>query len=204
MTGKIKLVHSGGNSVSLAVPTSNPSSSEVAFKLPQADGSANQVLKTDGSGNLAFATVGVTTASGTMTIRIENNANGDNSTGVQSTTVVTGRYCQVGDMVHCSFDTGNIQKPGSIGGGLTVFTGAFPVTRDSNWVMVGIAQAVNIDTDVNGGSEIILPKYGYWRNNTSLYFVAPRSFSSADNLSWTMFPGNGTGRIYAQYSYKAA
>ena len=57
MTGKIKLVHSGGNSVSIAVPTSNPSSSEVAFKLPQADGSANQVLKTDGSGNLAFTTI---------------------------------------------------------------------------------------------------------------------------------------------------
>ena len=55
MTGKIKLVHSGGNSVSLAVPTSNPSSSEVEFKLPQADGSANEVLKTDGSGNLSFA-----------------------------------------------------------------------------------------------------------------------------------------------------
>ena len=57
MTGKIKLVHSGGNSVSIAVPTSNPSSSEVAFKLPQADGSANQVIKTDGSGNLAFTTI---------------------------------------------------------------------------------------------------------------------------------------------------
>tara|TARA_B100001093_G_scaffold423725_1_gene416715 strand:- start:73 stop:711 length:639 start_codon:yes stop_codon:yes gene_type:complete len=55
MTGKIKLVHSGGNAVSIAVPTSNPSSSEVEFKLPQADGSANQVLKTDGSGNLSFA-----------------------------------------------------------------------------------------------------------------------------------------------------
>ena len=54
MTGKIKLVHSGGNAVSIAVPTSNPSSSEVEFKLPQADGSANQVLKTDGSGNLSF------------------------------------------------------------------------------------------------------------------------------------------------------
>ena len=51
MTGKIKLVHSGGNAVSLAVPTSNPSSSEVAFKLPTADGSAGQVLQTDGSGN---------------------------------------------------------------------------------------------------------------------------------------------------------
>ena len=54
MTGKIKLVHSGGNSVSIAVPTSNPSSSEVEFKLPGSDGSANQVLKTDGSGNLSF------------------------------------------------------------------------------------------------------------------------------------------------------
>ena len=57
MTGKIKLVHSGGNSFSLAVPTSNPSSSEVAFKLPVADGSANQYIKTDGSGNLGFATL---------------------------------------------------------------------------------------------------------------------------------------------------
>ena len=59
MTGKIKLVHSGGNAVSIAVPTSNPSSSEVEFKLPQTDGSTGQFMKTDGSGNLAFATVTV-------------------------------------------------------------------------------------------------------------------------------------------------
>ena len=52
----IKLKHSGGNSVSLNTPTSAPTSSEVAFKLPNADGSANQVIKTDGSGNLSFAT----------------------------------------------------------------------------------------------------------------------------------------------------
>tara|TARA_B100000123_G_scaffold144042_1_gene106377 strand:+ start:524 stop:1162 length:639 start_codon:yes stop_codon:yes gene_type:complete len=58
MTGKIKLVHSGGNAVSLAVPTSNPSSSEVELKLPQSDGSADTFLKTDGSGNLSFAAVG--------------------------------------------------------------------------------------------------------------------------------------------------
>ena len=58
MTGKIKLVHSGGNAVSIAVPTSNPSSSEVELKLPQSDGSADTFLKTDGSGNLSFAAVG--------------------------------------------------------------------------------------------------------------------------------------------------
>tara|TARA_R100000458_G_scaffold2760_1_gene2286 strand:+ start:136 stop:780 length:645 start_codon:yes stop_codon:yes gene_type:complete len=51
----LKLKHSGGNSVSLNPPTSAPTSSEVAFKLPTSDGSAGQVLKTDGSGNLSWA-----------------------------------------------------------------------------------------------------------------------------------------------------
>ena len=46
----IKLVHSGGNSVSLTTPTSNPASN-ITFKLPQADGSAGQDLQTDGNGN---------------------------------------------------------------------------------------------------------------------------------------------------------
>ncbi len=55
----IKLKHSGGNSVSLNPPTSAPTSSEVAFKLPNADGSANQLLKTDGSGNLGFVAQGI-------------------------------------------------------------------------------------------------------------------------------------------------
>ena len=49
----LKFVHSGGNSVSLTTPTSNPGSN-VTFKLPAADGSANEVLKPDGSGNLSF------------------------------------------------------------------------------------------------------------------------------------------------------
>ena len=52
----IKLVHSGGNSVSLTTPTNNPSSN-ITFKLPQADGSAGQVLKTDGNGNLSWYTI---------------------------------------------------------------------------------------------------------------------------------------------------
>ena len=49
----IKLVHSGGNSVSLTTPTSNPASN-ITFKLPQSDGTAGQVLQTDGNGNLTF------------------------------------------------------------------------------------------------------------------------------------------------------
>ena len=58
----IKLKHSGGNSVSLNPPTSAPTSSEVAFKLPTSDGSDGQFLSTNGSGQLAFSTVSVPTA----------------------------------------------------------------------------------------------------------------------------------------------
>ena len=50
---QIKLKHSGGNSSIIAAPSSNPSS-DVTFRLPNADGSAGQVLQTDGSGNLSW------------------------------------------------------------------------------------------------------------------------------------------------------
>jgi hypothetical protein len=59
MTAKIKLnAASGGGSVSLEAPTSTTSNANVELKLPVADGSADQVLSTNGSGQLAFATVG--------------------------------------------------------------------------------------------------------------------------------------------------
>ena len=61
---KISLKHSGGNVVSLNSPTNAPGAADVAFKLPNSDGSAGQFMKTDGSGNLSFDAVsaGVTTA----------------------------------------------------------------------------------------------------------------------------------------------
>ena len=62
----IKLKHSGGNAVSLNPPSSAPTSSDVAFKLPNADGSAGQFMKTDGSGNLSFATAAAGIPSGVI------------------------------------------------------------------------------------------------------------------------------------------
>ncbi len=47
---------SGGGSVGLAGPSATTGNAAVQFKLPVADGSANQLLKTDGSGNLGWAT----------------------------------------------------------------------------------------------------------------------------------------------------
>ena len=52
----IKLNAQSGGSVALDAATQTTSSADLTFKLPVADGSANQVIKTDGSGNLGWAT----------------------------------------------------------------------------------------------------------------------------------------------------
>ena len=57
----LNFLHSGGNKVTLSAPASNPSS-DITFKLPQADGSSGQAMVTNGSGALAFASLGVTMA----------------------------------------------------------------------------------------------------------------------------------------------
>ena len=50
----IKLNAQSGGSVALDAPTQTTSSADLVFKLPVADGSTNQVLKTDGSKILSF------------------------------------------------------------------------------------------------------------------------------------------------------
>jgi len=51
----IKLNAQSGGSVALDAPTQTTGSADVTLKLPVADGSANQVIQTNGSGQLAFA-----------------------------------------------------------------------------------------------------------------------------------------------------
>ena len=81
----IKLVHSGGNSVSLTTPTNNPSSN-VTFKLPQADGSAGQILQTDGNGNLTF----VNQFSDGQVIKTQTDTWGGNANTTSTSLVATG------------------------------------------------------------------------------------------------------------------
>jgi hypothetical protein len=55
--GTLVFQSSAGGSVNLLAPST---SSTTNFTLPLADGANGQVLKTDGSGTLAFGTVGIT------------------------------------------------------------------------------------------------------------------------------------------------
>jgi|TARA_Y100000289_G_scaffold62371_1_gene71470 hypothetical protein len=53
----IKLNGSTAGSVALDAPASTTGNADISFKLPIADGSAGQVLQTDGSGNLSWVTL---------------------------------------------------------------------------------------------------------------------------------------------------
>ena len=58
----LKLIaDSGGGTVSLKAPAATTSNAAVTLKLPVADGTANQILVTDGSNQLSFASSVTTT-----------------------------------------------------------------------------------------------------------------------------------------------
>ena len=193
----IKLVHSGGNSVSLTTPDSNPASNRT-FKLPGADGTSGQALVTDGSGALSFATAGPTTAGGTMTIGFQ-----DHTSGNVSSTTATGYYQRIGNMVWGAVDTGSVNTSGLQSGQILLLTGCFPITRDNNWQVVGSCYHYNVNTNQNSGGSSIYPAKGYWLSNTSMYFVIPRVGSTSDNLTVGMMIGN-TARFFLNWSYKVA
>ena len=52
----LKLNGSSSGSVSIDAPASTTDGADITFKLPVADGTANQILKTDASGNLGWLT----------------------------------------------------------------------------------------------------------------------------------------------------
>jgi len=54
-TIKLTATGGGGGTVSLKAPSATQSNGALELTLPTADGSANQLLKTDGSGNLGWA-----------------------------------------------------------------------------------------------------------------------------------------------------
>jgi hypothetical protein len=60
-----ELTANGSNYIGLKAPASL--SADLTFTLPSTDGTSGQFLKTDGSGNLSFATAGLTGATSTAT-----------------------------------------------------------------------------------------------------------------------------------------
>ena len=80
---EIKLTaDTGGGTTSIKAPSTTTSNADVVLKLPVADGSSGQVLKTDGSGQLSFTSNAGTT--------INNNANNRVITGDANSNTLNG------------------------------------------------------------------------------------------------------------------
>ena len=71
---ELNLTHSNGNKVKLTTP--DTLAANKTFKLPGADGTSGQFLKTDGSGALSFATVATNTSNVKVTRTSISNISG--------------------------------------------------------------------------------------------------------------------------------
>ena len=160
----IKLKHSGGNSVSLNPPTSAPTSSDVAFKLPNADGSANQLLKTDGSGNLGFVAQGIAGIS-EFDYWYLTGSKTDNSdiTANLSRVALTGSATQIG--------TGMSESSG-----IFTFptTGKYLVILQAQWELYGDDNAnvaVKVTTNNSSYTEVAKANEGNSQNSGTAYRI---------------------------------
>ena len=74
---ELNFTHSNGNKVKLTTP--DTLAANKTFKLPGADGSSGQVLKTDGSGALAFASLAVGKFASFAVVADANNTGNQNA-----------------------------------------------------------------------------------------------------------------------------
>tara|TARA_R100000655_G_scaffold10479_2_gene25124 strand:- start:246 stop:887 length:642 start_codon:yes stop_codon:yes gene_type:complete len=156
---QIKLKHSGGNSSIIAAPSSNPAS-DVTFRLPNADGSAGQFMKTDGSGNLAFAAAG-----GAITMadqwRFTSNVSTNNSTDF-----LTSNWARV-----------NSGGQGILGSGMTQSSGIFTFPDEGIYLVSFQAYAEDTDGSRSNTLDIYITT-----DNSSYNSRATAVFSVPDGL----------------------
>ena len=84
----IKLVGASSGSVALDAPASTTSGANIEFKLPVADGTAGQVLQTDGSGNLSW----VTLTDNNSWVKLQTTTITSSTANVTFTSSITGAF----------------------------------------------------------------------------------------------------------------
>ncbi len=140
---------SGGGSVTLAGPSSTTGNAAVSLKLPVADGSANQVISTTGSGQLQFAT-----PAGEGTTHISQWRQNANST-IQT-------YSNAGNAY--TYLTANWEKPDNANGIEFTFIGtdfAAPSSGIFTYPTTGIWRIDFVLQWANSGSATVTECYAY-------------------------------------------
>jgi hypothetical protein len=116
------------------------------WKLPTADGTANQVIKTDGSGNLSFATVSGTT--------INNNADNKviTGSGTANTLEAETNFTYNGTVVGMGTHGTSVASNSNTGTGLQIANGGYGYGTDSNTGDLLIYNNVNATLTLHSGS----------------------------------------------------
>ena len=215
---KISLKHSSGNVVSLNSPTNAPSAADVAFKLPNADGSDGQALVTDGSGNLSFrraATARNLIINGAM--RVVQRGTSSTSTGYQTVDRFNLYHANTGvTITQSQQSSASSDTPYTLG-----FRKFFRIalasagTANAN-AEIGLTQHLEAQDVANSGwnltsstSNITLSFwfrcstnqtfYAYLRTRDGTNYNYPFSFTASGNNAWTKItktiPGNSNLQI---------
>ena len=120
------------------------------WKLPTADGTANQVIKTDGSGNLSFATVSGTT--------INNNADNKviTGSGTANTLEAETNFTYNGTVVGMGTHGTSVAANSNTGTGLQIANSGYGYGSDSTtgdlFIYNGVNATLTIHSGANAGS----------------------------------------------------
>jgi len=167
MTAKIKLnAASGGGSVSLKAPATTTSNAAVELQLPVADGSADQFIKTDGSGNLSFAAV-----SGGIT-EVDHFRMSANMTNSDDNSTITA-WERISTSVHSA-----AAAPHSSSSGMSVSSGIFTFPSTGKYVIFLIMNA-------QGGQNDNVQIYHKVTVNNSSYVTYTASTEGQNDASGT-------------------
>ena len=134
--------YEGSNYVGFEAPTL---SANQIWKLPTADGSANQVIETDGSGNLSFSTVSGAT--------INNNADNKviTGSGTANTLEAETNFVYNGTVVGMGSNGATVVTKSGTGTGLQIANGGCGYGTDSNTGDLLIYNSVNATLTLHSG-----------------------------------------------------
>ena len=219
----IKFVHSGGNSVSLTTPDSNPAANRT-FKLPGADGSAGQFLKTDGNGALSFASPA--TGTGPRQVLEQFGSFADGSTHVLSQGSITLQNVTAtqtltnvwedanGSVINYKPPTGTVQvlfeynffMRNTDATGICFFASSVDDTANVNSLMqlnttgdhhyVSYKFAIHIGPTYTGGASV--GQYTSWGNSTKKLSVKIRDHSTSYDCTLFDLPHSPAANWYTQ------
>lgn len=113
------------------------------YSLPSTDGAANQLLQTDGNGNISFATVSVTNDFGDNVFRISDNTDATKKIAFEASSIGSGQTRTI-TMPNANVDLGLVNTALQPGANITT------LTNNAGYLSAAVT-GINTGTGLTGG-----------------------------------------------------